>query len=262
MNKPGGDGVAAEGYVNAHRGDGHYILLTASNILVNPLMGIGSVRYTDVTPISMLTSEYAIVTGRPDLPYTGPRDLMVQLKKSPGSLSVAVAPGLGSSTQIGFAILAQVAGADPAALHIIPYSSAGQAVTAVIGKQIDLLPSSAGNVQGLIQSGKLRAFGVLGPNRLPGALANIPTWRELGYDATYDTWRGILGAKGLSTEQVAYWDGIFATMSKSDEWKQVTGQENEIPDYRNTEAFKEFLRSEDQKNRDILGRINLLKEEK
>jgi putative tricarboxylic transport membrane protein len=55
---------------------------------------------------------------------------------------------------------------------------------------------------------------------LGGALAAIPTWKELGISAVSANWRSVVGPKGMSDEQIRYWDEVFAKMVQLPEWKQ------------------------------------------
>jgi len=71
-----------------------------------------------------------------------------------------------------------------------------------------------------IQSGKLRSIAITAPQRLTGAAAAIPTWKEQGIDMTYASWRVAMAGKGLSAEQMAFWDNVFRQVTSSDEWKK------------------------------------------
>ena len=53
-----------------------------------------------------------------------------------------------------------------------------------------------------------------------GALAQVPTWREQGFDAVVSNSRTFLGAKSMTPAQLAYWDRVFKRLSESAEWKK------------------------------------------
>lgn len=40
-------------------------------------------------------------------------------------------------------------------------------------------------------------------------MASAPTTKEEGYDIVMDAWRMMLGPKGLSAAQVAFWERLF-----------------------------------------------------
>jgi putative tricarboxylic transport membrane protein len=89
-----------------------------------------------------------------------------------------------------------------------------------MGGHVDVLVGAPANVLPHIEAGKLRAIGLSAPQRQPSATAAVPTFREQGIDAAFYSWRGFLGAKGLTPAQIAFWDQAFAKALDSDEWKK------------------------------------------
>ena len=50
-------------------------------------------------------------------------------------------------------------------------------------------------------------------------LATAPTWKEQDIDLAYGNWRAIFGPKGLSAQQLAYWQDTLRKMSETAAWK-------------------------------------------
>ena len=48
----------------------------------------------------------------------------------------------------------------------------------------------------------------------------MPTWKEQGVNAVSSSWRGIMGPRGMTPDQVAYWDRVFAALVKTADWKK------------------------------------------
>jgi putative tricarboxylic transport membrane protein len=259
VNKPGAGGAVAQTYINSHAGDGHYLLVVNPSLITNPLVGIGSQTYHDVTPIADLLADYVVLVGRTALPYKSGAELLAGLKANPTSLSIAVAPGLGTGPHIAIAALAQNAGIDPAQLRIIPYSSSAEAMTALLGGQLDLLPSTSENVQAMVAADKVRAYGVSAPQRLGGVLAGVPTWREQGDDVVYNNWRGVVGPRNMTVDQVAFWTKVLSAISQSDEWKQDARNSFVEPDLQGPAVFADTLKNDDAQERAVLGHLKLLK---
>lgn len=63
----------------------------------------------------------------------------------------------------------------------VPYESAAQSLTALAGKHADVVVTYPVIPKPMIRAGKLRALGVISPNRDP-ILPGVPTFKELGYD--------------------------------------------------------------------------------
>ena len=75
-------------------------------------------------------------------------------------------------------------------------------------------------VHGHVAAGKIRLLGVAAPQRFGGALANVRTWKEQGFDVVYGSWRAIMGPKGLSAAQVAYWENAVRKATETAEWEK------------------------------------------
>ena len=66
---------------------------------------------------------------------------------------------------------------------------------------------------------QVRVIAVTAPQRLTGVLADVPTWREQGYDAVVSTWRCLIGPKGMTEGQIAFWEGVVRRVVESEDWK-------------------------------------------
>src|SRR3989442_408422 len=72
----------------------------------------------------------------------------------------------------------------------VPYQGGGPAVTALLGGQVEALASGPAAAIGQIKGGKMRALASWSDKRLQ-LLPEIPTFRELGYDAEFYIWSGV-----------------------------------------------------------------------
>ena len=218
VNKPGAGGSVAYAYVNQRPADGHLVLANKT-LLTNHLVGQG-ISYTDLTPVAHMFGEYIAVTVKPDSPLRTGRDLIERMKKDPGSLSFGIATSLGNPNHQGVAVAFKEAGIDLKKTRNVIFPSGGAATTAMLGGHIDVVPITAAFAASLLRNGQVRLLAVTTAQRLPGVLAEVPTWREQGYDAVVSNWRSFVGPKGMADAQVAYWESALKRMSDSDEWKK------------------------------------------
>jgi tripartite-type tricarboxylate transporter receptor subunit TctC len=72
----------------------------------------------------------------------------------------------------------------------VPYQGGGPAVTALLGGQVHALASGPAAAIGQIKGGKMRALASWSTERLK-LLPEIPTFKELGYDAEFYIWSGV-----------------------------------------------------------------------
>jgi putative tricarboxylic transport membrane protein len=259
INKPGAGGGIAQMYLNQRGGDPNLLMVTNPALITNQLSGLSALNHDDVTPIAQFFTEYVMLAVKADSPIRNGREMFDRLRKDPGALSIAVAPGPGAGTHIGVALAMKAAGIDPKALRVVPYTTAAEALTALAGGHVDLMPSTALNVLPQVKAGRLRILGVAAPKRLAGDFANAPTWREQGVDVVFGNWRGVVAAKGLREEQVAYWDDVFKRLNDSDEWKAEIKASAAEPMYMGSRDSRKFLAQEHEILRRVLNDLGLTK---
>lgn len=259
VNKPGGGGVVSLVYLNQHAGDAHFIAINSPNLIANDINGRGSVKYRDVTPLANLFSEYTVVAVRADSPLRTGQDFVDRLRKDPASLAVSTPTTLGSVNHLSFALVAKAAGVDPRKLKAVVLGSGGDAVTALLGGHIDAHTGTPSSVVRMVQADKIRVIGILAPIRIGGPYANTPTWSEQGYKAVMDTWRGVIGAQGLTPAQIAYWDGILAKAVTTEIWKQALEQNTWEENYLNSAQTRKLFETEYANYRAILSDLGMVK---
>jgi putative tricarboxylic transport membrane protein len=231
VNKPGGGGNIATSYLDQHAGDGHYLLTSTMSIMTNHILGRSSRSYNDYTPLATLFSEYMTLVVKPDSPLKTAADIQEQLMKDPQSLSIAIGVSLGATNHLTVALLAKAMGVDARRLKMVVTHTNSQAVTSVMGGHIDIGSLSAGAALNAAQQGQLRIIGITSEKRGDGPLANVPTWKEQGIDVVFANVRLLLGPRGMSAAQVAYWDAALAKIVSTSDWKKEVDRNEAIPDY-------------------------------
>jgi len=258
-NKPGGGGAVSLVYLNQHAGDAHFVAINSPNLIANDLNGRGAVKYREVTPLANLFSEYTVVAVRTESPLKTGRDFVESLRRDPQSLAVSTPTTLGSVNHLSFALVAKAAGVDPRKLKAVVLGSGGDAVTALLGGHIDAHTGTPSSVVRMVQGGKVRALAILAPKRIGGPYADTPTWTELGYKAVMDTWRGVIGPKGLTPAQIAWWDGVLAKAVASPVWKEALEQNTWEANYLNSAQTRKQFDAEYAEYRTILGDLGMIK---
>ena len=229
VNKPGGGGAIALTYLNQQAGNGHYVMVTSPTMLTNHITGRTSLNYTDVTPLAQAGSEFVVFSVRTESPIRTAGDLVDRLKADPGSLSFAVGNSTGSHNHIATAQVTKALGGDPKRLKVVAFGGSAEGVAALLGGHIDVAASPPSVMLPHVKAGRARFLAVASEKRMSGELATVPTWKELGIHAVASNWRSIIGPRGMSDEQVRYWDNVFARMVALPEWKQ--GLEAKLVEY-------------------------------
>ena len=219
VNKPGGGGAMAYAYV-AQQADPHHLVLANKSMLTNNIVGRGP-SFLEYTQVVNLFAEFITVVVKPDSPIKGGTDIVERLKKDVSSVSLGIATSIGNPNHQGLAVALHLGGVDIKKTRNVIFPSGGAATTAVMGGHVDVAPVTAALAASLARSNQVRVVAVAAPQRLGGVLANVPTWREQGYDAVVSNSRTFLGAKNMTPAQLAYWERVFKRLTDSAEWKKT-----------------------------------------
>ena len=103
-------------------------------------------------------------------------------------------------------------------------SSGANAITALLGGHVQVVPASVGLWVGPTKAGQARLIAVSAPKRMGGEFADVPTWREQGVDAVVSVWRMITAPPGLTPAQIAYWQEVLRRTTQTPEWKRELEQ--------------------------------------
>lgn len=258
VNRPGGGGQVAATVLTQRPGDAHYLLVISPTIVARYITGLGTLQYSDLTPIALLGNQYLAAAVAPQSAVKSGRDLMERLKQDPHNFSIAI-NSAGGTLHIMAAMLIRAAGGDPKKARI-PTFQGGELMTAGIGGHVDAIVTVASNILPHVESGKLNMVGVAAPKRLSGALASVPTFREQGLDIVVSNWAGVSAPKGLSAQQVAFWDGLMAKSVSTASWKAFVEQNQWEPEYLPSAAFLKHLQLEEKRLRGALGDLGLAKQ--
>jgi len=197
-NRPGLAGTSsvakstADGYTLMLSSNGHSVIGHLNkNLAFDPVKDFVGVTQVAITPLIMVVP--------PDSQVKTVKDLVEMAKAKPGALNYSSA-GLGSTTGIAGALFKQTTGTD--IVHVA-FRGLPETHTAIIRGDVAFGFSFFAAAGDLIQSGKVRALAVTGPNRL-GVLATVPTFKEAGLpEFAYDSWFGILAPAGTPKAIVA-----------------------------------------------------------
>lgn len=175
-NKAGASGMIAAAAVAKAPADGYTVLITtntthAANEHLYKKLSYDPVK--DFAPIAALGKGGQVMVVNPASGFKTVADVIAEAKKSPGKLNF----GSGSSSsRIAGELFQQMAGVQ--ILHV-PYKSNPNAITDLLGGQINMMFAAMSTGVPQVQADKLRALGVTASKRSP-MLPNVPTIAEAG----------------------------------------------------------------------------------
>ena len=258
-NKPGGGGAIAYGYLSQHQGDGHFVAIASKSLLTNHIAGRMPLTYSNLTPLAILFGEYITVAVKADSPIKSGRDLLDRMKKDPTSLSFGVATSLGNPNHQGVAMAMKAVGIELRKTKTVVFQSGGNAMTALLGGHVDVVPGSVGLVRKHVEAGSVRLIAVAAPQRLGGAFANTPTWKEQGADVIVSNWRGMVGPGGMTPAQTAWWDNALKMLTETEAWKQALEKNNWSDEYKPSAETRKYMDAEYAELKAFLTELELAK---
>jgi tripartite-type tricarboxylate transporter receptor subunit TctC len=175
-NKAGASGTIGALDVARAKPDGHTLLLgTHSIFVINPLT-IDNLAYDPVksfSPIAVNSLSSFLIAVHPSVPVKTLKQLIAQLKASPGKYAFGSAAGM---TQFSGEMLVQLAGVK---MDYIPYKGSGQALIDLLGGQIPVITTTVASATPYHRTGQLRILAVFSEKR-SSAAPDLPTAVELG----------------------------------------------------------------------------------
>ena len=258
-NRAGGGHAVAYSFLNQHRGDPHYLSITSSTLHTSHINGRIPLSYRDFTPLSILLTEYIAFAVRSDSPLKSGRDLIEALRKSPGALSLALSSATGGTHHLSFGLPLQSAQVDMKPIKWVAFNSTGEGVTALLGGHVDVLSGGTVQIAPHVQSGKMRVLAVSSAKRLSGPLSTAPTWPELGHKGVMENWRGVIGTRGLSPEQIAFWESVFKKTVESEQFAKIAEKNQWESGYRNAADTRKFMESEYDELKSVMSFLGLAK---
>jgi tripartite-type tricarboxylate transporter receptor subunit TctC len=154
-----------------------------------------------------------MIVTRPDFPASNVKELVDYAKANPAKV-VFASPGFGATQHLAAELFKQTAGVNM--LHV-PFRSSPEAITALLGKQVDVLFDTVSALLGQVQSGQLKALAVTGGERFP-AVPDLPTAIESGIVPGYavTTWYGVFAPRGTPPEIVEKLNKVLNDSLKED----------------------------------------------
>ncbi len=241
QNKGGAGGSVGTAQAARSAPDGYTILMALSSISVLPvadrLQGRAPAYELDqFAPIALISADPTVLVVRADGPYKTLKDLVEAAKAKPGAINYG-SSGVYGTLHVAMEIFADAAGIK---LFHIPYQGGGPAVAALLGGQIDALASGPSAAIGQIKAGKMRALAVWGDKRL-ASLPDVPSMKELGYDATFYIWSGLFAPAATPSPILMTLRDVVRRTAEDPEFKEAMAKVETPIAYLDAPAFKTFL---------------------
>jgi tripartite-type tricarboxylate transporter receptor subunit TctC len=240
LNRPGAGGAVGMASVAKGPADGYTILMALSSISIFPVSDRvngkpPSYELKDFAPIALVTADPTVLVVSGDGPYKTLKDFVDAAKASPGKINYS-SSGVYGTLHVAMEIFANAAGIK---LFHVPYQGGGPAVTALLGGQVQALASGPAAAIGQIKGGKMRALASWSTERLK-LLPEVPTFKELGYDAEFYIWSGVFVPAATPPAVVQRLRAAVRDAATSDEFKAAMEKVSTPVSYLDAPEFQKY----------------------
>jgi tripartite-type tricarboxylate transporter receptor subunit TctC len=262
VNKTGAAGAVGMAFVANSKPDGYTLLMALSSISVIPeadkLFDRKPAYTTDqLMPIALVSADPTILVCRSDRPWKSVKELVEDAKKRPDGISYS-SSGIYGTLHMAMEMLIHSAGIK---LKHVPYGGAAPALTALLGGHVDCMAAGPAVALPQIKAGKLRALAGWGEKRI-AVLPDLPTLKELGYDAEFYIWAGMFAPKGTPEPIMKKLrDTVRAAMQDADFKAAMDKMETPIA-YLDAPEFQKFWDKDAKMLADAIKRVGKIEEAK
>ncbi len=256
-NRPGAAGTIGTELAQRSAPDGYTIVIVSSTHTINAnLYSLPYHPVNGISTISLVGTLPFLAAVNPSVPARTIMELISHAKANPGKLNYA-SIGRGGINHLAVELFKLMANVDM--VHI-PYKGAGQALTDLIGGQIQLFFGSTVATLPHVRTGKVRGIAVTTPRR-SAAAPDLPTISEAGvpgYDATQ--WYGIWGPPRLPANIVTRLNDEIRRILALPEVKNRFAQEGMELTPSSPEEFRRHLQAEIEKWGKVTKAANIILE--
>ena len=241
-NKPGAGGMIGAAAVARSAPTGATLMLTSSTFTcsaaVQPRLTFDPVK--GLVPVAMMARGPMVFAVGASSPYKTLADVIAAAKAERGRFTYGSA-GVGSINQMGTELLASMAGIE---MTHVPYKGAANALTDLVGGQVQFMLAAPVSLLPHVKTGRLRALAVstLQPSPLvpdlPTAATSVP-----GYEVAI--WWGVFAPAGLPQPLVERLNAEIRAIAAEPEMRARFEQEGAEPETAmNPEQFATLVRDD------------------
>jgi tripartite-type tricarboxylate transporter receptor subunit TctC len=260
VNRTGAGGAVGMAAVAKSAPDGYTILMGLSSISIFPVSDringkAPAYEMSDFAPIALVSADPTVLVVRADGPYKTLKEFVDAAKAKPGKINYS-SSGVYGTLHVAMEIFANAAGIK---LFHVPYQGGGPAVTALLSGQVEASAQGPAAVIGQVRGGKMRALASWGSERLK-LLPEIPTFKELGYDAEFYIWSGVFAPAATPPPVLAKLRDAVRSAANSAEFKDAMEKVQTPVAYLDAPEFQKYWERDAARLKTALEKIGKVEE--
>jgi tripartite-type tricarboxylate transporter receptor subunit TctC len=256
-NKPGAGGSIGADAVARAEPDGATLLLTsvsfATNAAVQPKLPYDPIK--SFAPVALVARGPMLLTVGNGTPFKTPAQY-IDAAKDPKSRINYGSAGVGSIGQMGSELFNAMAGTH--AQHV-PYKGISNAVSDMIGGNLEVMITTAASVNGPLKAGSIRPIAVTSPQRSKFA-PGLPAVAETLPGFSVESWWGLFAPAKTPKALVDRLNAEVRAVGETAELRELYARESTEPSPMTAEQFGSFLGEEVTKWRKLAKDRNITAE--
>lgn len=203
----------------------------------------------DYTPIALIGAQPVSLSVSSDSPWETFEDFVAAAEENPGEHTIAV----GAAGNVKDLQMRSVQEAAEVEFNITPFSGGGaEAVTAVMGGQVDSVAVNPPSVAGFVESDDLRPLAVFTDGNFDGF--NVEVYDEDDYPgmSILQDVSGIIGPAGLPEERVTVLQEAHEAVMQDQAMQEMLAEDGYVVSGVTAEDFKQRMESDTEAFRDAL----------
>jgi putative tricarboxylic transport membrane protein len=200
--RAGGSGAVGHVAIAQAAPDGYTWGLNTVEIAMLHWQGLSTFSPRDYTVAALFNADSGALVVKADGPYKSAKELLEVIRQKPANTLKASGTGQGGIWHLGLIGWLVSEKIDPAKVPWVPSQGSAPAVQDLAAGGVDFVVVSLPEARPLIDPGKLRPLANMDATRL-WLYPDVPTMKEAtGTEFIIQTWRGIVGPKGIPEEAV------------------------------------------------------------
>jgi tripartite-type tricarboxylate transporter receptor subunit TctC len=253
VNRKGGGGAIAYTHTRNAKPDGYTIAWNSTSVLTTTNLGNTDFAYDAMDHVGRVEFQPQPFAVKSSSKWKTFKDFVTDCKASPGTLKVANS-GTGSATHTAAIALMNAAGCK--VIHL-PKGIKGRNKSVLNGEADAMIAPLTGAVN-LTKAGKIRLL-AMPTDKRNDIFPNVPTAKELGYNASLDLFRGLSVPPNTPDKIKSILADAMAKAANSDAFLALAKKKGFKVSPLGYKEFGELLSREDKKVKAIFASAGLLK---
>ena len=240
INRPGAGGGIMYTALKSAAADGYTVGWNSTSVCTCTNIGNVPFKYDAFDYVCRIGFTGMPIAVRTDSPWKTFQELVDYAKKNPGKIKIGNA-GTGSGTHLTAVLMEKIVG-----LRVIHVPlGAKRRVPSLLGKEVEAICVPLPEAAPQVKAGQVRILAMSTAERDP-AFKDVPTMKELGYDAVMELFRGISVPKGTPAGVIEKLEDAFRKGSQDPGFIKIAKQKGFNISFMGKAEFEQYIKVQNE----------------